>query len=122
MPRQPWRARPALRQRAKQLRQEATDAEEMIWQRLRNRQLAGLKFRRQHPFGKFILDFYCPERRVAIELDVAAHNRQPEYDQLRQQMLEEAKIRILRLPNSLISDNIAAALRQIEAFCAVEPF
>ncbi|MGE5599382.1 MAG: endonuclease domain-containing protein, partial [Bacteroidota bacterium] len=59
---------PQLLQRCRELRQSATDAEQLLWELIRNRQLLGAKFRRQHPVGPFILDFYCHEAKLAIEL------------------------------------------------------
>ena len=67
-------ADPILRDRARRLRRERTDAERTLWQRLRGKQLGGLKFRRQHVVGPWILDFYCPECRLAVELDGGQHN------------------------------------------------
>jgi len=59
--------------RAKQLRTNATDAERLLWQRLRSRQLAGYKFRRQHPIGPYFADFACVEARLVVELDGGQH-------------------------------------------------
>ena len=64
---------PALLARARELRQSGTDAERLVWQLVRNRQLDGWKFRRQHPIGRYILDFYCYEARLGIELDGGQH-------------------------------------------------
>ncbi|MCP4527836.1 MAG: DUF559 domain-containing protein, partial [Aestuariibacter sp.] len=55
------------RQRARELRERSTDVEALLWRRLRNRQVANFKFRRQHPWGTYILDFFCPAAKVAIE-------------------------------------------------------
>jgi Protein of unknown function (DUF559) len=60
--------------RAQLLRKRATDAERILWRDLRNRNFAGYKFRRQHPFDRYILDFYCPAAKLAIELDGGGHN------------------------------------------------
>jgi very-short-patch-repair endonuclease len=61
-----WRERADMRERAQQLRHESTEAAERLWEQLRSRQTAGLKFRRQHPIVRFIVDFYCPERRLVV--------------------------------------------------------
>jgi very-short-patch-repair endonuclease len=58
-----------------------TPAEQILWDRLRGRRFQGLKFRRQHPLGRFIVDFYCAEHRLVIELDGGIHRHQQEYDQ-----------------------------------------
>jgi adenine-specific DNA-methyltransferase len=62
-----------LLDRARTMRREPTDAERLLWARLRNRQLGGLKFRRQHPFGGYILDFYCESVPLAVEVDGGQH-------------------------------------------------
>jgi Protein of unknown function (DUF559) len=60
--------------RARLLRTKATDTERILWRHLRNRNFAGYKFRRQHPLDRYILDFYCPTAKLAIELDGGGHN------------------------------------------------
>ncbi len=65
---------PALLAAARALRGEMTDAEQLLWQCLRRKQLGGSRFRRQHPVGRFVLDFYCCEARLAVELDGGQHN------------------------------------------------
>jgi very-short-patch-repair endonuclease len=80
----PWRAIVSHRQRARQFRNESSSAEALLWQNLRNRQLENLKFRRQHPIGRFILDFYCPEHKTAVELDGSVHYNQKAEDQDRE--------------------------------------
>ena len=77
------RNRASLKARRKELRKNQTDSENRVWQRLRNRQVNKLKFFRQYSFGIYILDFYCPEIRLAIELDGGQHLQEEsqEYDQ-----------------------------------------
>lgn len=60
--------------RARLLRRKATEAERILWRHLRNRNFSGYKFRRQHPLNRYILDFYCPAAKLAIELDGGGHN------------------------------------------------
>ncbi|MEK7751746.1 MAG: endonuclease domain-containing protein, partial [Acidobacteriota bacterium] len=60
-------------ERRRRLRREATDAESLLWRLLRGRQLAGEKFRRQHQVGPYILDYYCPSQKIAIEADGGQH-------------------------------------------------
>jgi len=69
-------------QHAKALRRSSTEAEERLWVELRNKKLKGLKFRRQHPIDKWIVDFYCHEKKLVIELDGSVHNEKEiaEYD------------------------------------------
>ena len=86
---------------ARELRKRSTDAENVLWQRLRGRRCAGVKFRRQHVVGDFILDFYAPSVRLAIEVDGGGHNEdaQAEYDQRRTAALQRLGIRVLRFWN-----------------------
>ncbi len=86
----------------KQLRNDATQAEKMLWYELRNSLLDGRKFRRQHSVGSYILDFYCPEERLAIELDGEQHERdkQKEYDKKRTEYLNGLKITVIRFKNT----------------------
>jgi very-short-patch-repair endonuclease len=113
----PWRADYAHRQRARQLRQVNTPAERLLWEQLRNRKLAGLKFRRQVPRGRYIMDFNCPEHKAAVELDGSVHAAQADYDQARDDALKENSIRILHLTNAFVLEKTQEALRMIERFC-----
>jgi very-short-patch-repair endonuclease len=78
----------SIQEQARQLRKEMTPAEQILWDRLRGRRFQGLKFRRQHPLGRFIVDFYCAEHRLVIELDGGIHRHQQEYDQARTDALQ----------------------------------
>ncbi|MCX6173704.1 MAG: endonuclease domain-containing protein [Ignavibacteriales bacterium] len=86
----------------KQLRNDATQAEKMLWYELKNSQLDGRKFRRQHSVGNYILDFYCSEERLAIELDGEQHenDKQKEHDQLRTEYLNSLRISVIRFKNT----------------------
>jgi len=86
---------------ARQLRSNPTDAERRLWSLLRNGQLAGLKFRRQHPIGPYVADFFCPAVKLVIELDGDQHGRDAAIarDARRDQWLEGCGYRVLRLPN-----------------------
>ena len=106
---------------ARDLRTHQTPAEVMLWEALRNRRLAGLKFRRQHPIGPFIVDFCCPDRRLAIELDGGVHATQQERDAEREDLLEAAGYRVLRFTNEAIHDDLAAVLEIVTAVAACAP-
>lgn len=67
--------------RAKNLRKSQTDAEKLLWQKLRNRQLADAKFKRQYVFGRYIVDFVCLEQNLIVEVDGGQHSEQKDYDQ-----------------------------------------
>jgi very-short-patch-repair endonuclease len=95
------------------LRTRQTPAERLLWEAIRNRRLAGLKFRRQHPAGPFIVDFCCPEQRLAIELDGAVHATQREHDAEREELLASAGYRLLRFPNDAIQNDLATVLETI---------
>ena len=92
---------PQLLAFARHLRRELTDAERLLWSLLRNRRFYGLKFRRQHPLGSFVLDFYCHEAKLAVELDGGQHNR-PEKrfrDERRTSFLKKNGIKVARFWN-----------------------
>jgi very-short-patch-repair endonuclease len=101
---------------ARRLRRDSTDVEMRLWQRLRNRQL-GADFRRQHPAGQFILDFYCAALRLAIELDGGQHNepRHQSRDANRDRWLAERGVTVLRFWNSDVTQNIRGVLETIAA-------
>ena len=101
--------------RVRELRRTATDAEKMMWQLLRNRQLDGWKFRRQHPINRYILDFCCHEAKLAIELDGGQHAdpEQAYYDRERTLALETEGIRVLRFWNNDVLKNTNAVLQVI---------
>ena len=86
---------PTARERARQLRRDQTDAELALWARLRDRQLCGAKFRRQHPIGPFVADFCCPQGKVIVELDGGQHADDVAADQKRSRFLEEQGYRVL---------------------------
>lgn len=81
---------------ARQLRSQGTDAERKIWFHLRNRQLSGLKFRRQYPIGPFVVDFCCLEKRLVIELDGSEHLHRRKRDEERTSFLNNSGYRVLR--------------------------
>jgi len=101
-------ASPLIFQRAEELRKKLTEAEKKLWEVLKNKKLAGFKFRRQHPILKFILDLYCHEAKLGIELDGEVHNSKGQkfYDDDRTQILKEFGITILRFKNDEIFDDI----------------
>jgi adenine-specific DNA-methyltransferase len=102
-------------QRARRLRRSATDAENRLWSRLRNRQIANLKFRRQHPLGNRIVDFFCAEAKLAIELDGSGHltDNGQKSDLDREIELYEKGIRVLRFYNHDIAKNLDGVLNEI---------
>ena len=97
------------------LRQDITQAEKILWDKIRNRQLEDCKFRRQYSVDKFVIDFYSPELKLAIEIDGESHF-QPgaaEYDQARQEFMESLGIRFIRFTNNEIYGNVSGVLETI---------
>jgi very-short-patch-repair endonuclease len=99
--------------RRRELRQNQTDAEQKLWQILRGRQISGFKFKRQFGYGSYILDFYCHEGRLAIELDGGQHATASGYDALRTQYLNAHHIKVLRFWNNEVLQNHEGVLRVI---------
>jgi very-short-patch-repair endonuclease len=83
----------------RRLRRNMTDAERKLWSVLRNRQVEGLKFRRQHPFGDYILDFVCLEEKIVVEVDGGQHQERTREDNIRTGALENAGFCVLRFWN-----------------------
>jgi len=111
------RIHPAIRQRARELRRPMTRAEAKLWQRLRRRQLNGHYFRRQHPSGSFIADFYCAKARLVVEVDGDVHVMQEDYDSVRTEWLEERGYRVIRFTNDEVFCQLDAVLESILAAC-----
>ena len=106
---------PEMLERVRDLRKNATEAETLLWELLRDRQLAGLKFRRQHPMGGYILDFYCHETRLAVEIDGAVHkeSEQAQHDAERSTYLNEQGIRVIRFWNHEVLSQTDTVLQKI---------
>ncbi len=97
----------------KALRNNMTTAEAMLWRVLKGRGAGGMKFRRQQGIGPFVLDFYCPEHRLGIEIDGSSHDYKYEYDEKRTEYLREQGIRILRFSNRQVFTSIQGVLNEI---------
>ncbi len=114
-----WDVSPELREKlrdaARELRKRPSRSEEILWQALRNRRLAGRKFRRQAAVGPFILDFYCAEERLAVEVDGPVHRSQQQADRDRQELLEGLGIRFARVTAQQVEDDLPGALETIRA-------
>ncbi len=96
--------------KARQLRKNQTEAEKRLWQRLRNRQLAGYKFRRQYPIGHYIVDFVCLETKLIVELDGGQHMAQRAYDEQRSAYLNQQGFIVLRCWNNEVIGNTVGVL------------
>ncbi len=108
---------------ARELRKNATDAENLLWQLLRRNQLYGFGFRRQHPLGSYILDFYCHQAKLAIELDGGQHaeDSQLRYDEKRSAWLEQQGITVLRFWNNEALTNVEGVLQRISEVLRANP-
>ena len=106
---------------ARQLRRSLTDAEKKLWAHLRNKQLHGLKFRRQVPVCGFIADFLCDSAKLIVEVDGGQHAMQEERDLERTKVLESAGFQVLRLWNNDVMSNIEGVLSEIAKTAGAAP-
>jgi very-short-patch-repair endonuclease len=106
---------PEKTHRARSLRANATKAERKLWRRLKSKQIEGLKFRKQHPIGPYILDFYCPEVKLCIEVDGGQHNESShiQSDATRTNFLEAHGVTVIRFWNVEIFDNLDGVVEAI---------
>lgn len=95
-----------------------TPTEHLLWDRVRDRRLNGMKFRRQHAIGRFVIDFFCAEARLAVEIDGEIHDdpEQQARDRERQGLIEEQAIRFIRFSNRMIEQDIDAVCGEIVSF------
>jgi very-short-patch-repair endonuclease len=109
---------PALLQRSRDFRHPLTPPEAKVWAAVRDRKM-GFKIRRQHPIGRFILDFYCAEAKLAIEIDGDAHAApdQAAYDSARTSWLEERGYRVIRFEAAEVGRNLSGVVDAIRAAC-----
>jgi very-short-patch-repair endonuclease len=103
--------------RARELRQRMTPAELILWRQLRGRRFANLKFRRQHPIGPYVADFYCHECKLIIELDGETHFGRENADQLRQSEIETCGYTVIRFTNSQLYEDLETVLELILTEC-----
>jgi very-short-patch-repair endonuclease len=102
-----------LTNNARSLRKNQTDAERLLWQKLRNRQLLNVKFRRQFPIEPYIADFVCLEPKLIIELDGSQHFDQISYDNKRTDFLKQRGFEVLRFWNNDVFNNTEGVLESI---------
>jgi very-short-patch-repair endonuclease len=101
------------RERARQLRKDATGPEQVLWSVLCHKQLNGLKFRRQHPIEPYIVDFYCSEAKLVVELDGESHDERQAYDQKRTEFLNGLGLREMRVTNDEVLGNLEGVAEAI---------
>lgn len=102
-----------LRPKARSMRHFPTAAEDQLWERLRGRRLDGLKFRRQHAIDRFIVDFYCAEAGLIVEIDGPVHEKRRDEDATRQSCLEALRLRVVRFTNAELAADLPAVLAAI---------
>lgn len=102
-------------ERARSLRSEQSDVEKRLWRELRNRQLDGFRFRRQHGIGAYIVDFVCIEAGLVVELDGGQHTEQVSYDSRRSVFIEAAGYRVVRFWNNEVLENLGGVLESIRS-------
>ncbi|MCL1463759.1 endonuclease domain-containing protein [Argonema galeatum] len=114
---QTWQTPPELWDKlkplARQMRREPTPAEQKLWEKLRNKQFLGYKFRRQHTIDRFIVDFYCGQAHLVVEVDGSVHDYTQEEDAIRQEFLESLELRVIRFTNSEVLNSVEIVLEQI---------
>lgn len=106
-----------LRGFARQMRKDPTPAEKRLWRLVRGRRLAGFRFRRQHPVGPFIADFYCAVAALAVELDGESHLGREAADQERDRHFADVGVRALRFPDGEVFDNPDGVVEVILRVC-----
>jgi very-short-patch-repair endonuclease len=105
-----------IKSKAKDLRKKMTEAEKLLLDQLRSKKLKGMHFRRQHPYGNYILDFFCNKANLAIEIDGEIHKYQETSDLERTDYLENTGLRVLRFLNSDVENNIETVLIRIKEY------
>jgi very-short-patch-repair endonuclease len=108
-------------QRARQLRGQMTFPERLLWSSLRNRNLFGLKFRRQVPLGPFVLDYFCADHALCVELDGQSHDGKADADRQREAYLREHKVRVIRVTNDEVLKHREGVLHHIARACGIDP-
>ncbi len=106
---------PSLKDKRRDLRKNQTEAEKILWSKLRNKQFYGIKFFRQYSIGKYILDFYSPILKLAIELDGGQHNQSENkrYDQIRSEYLKKNGIDLIRFWDNDVMKDVDTVLEQL---------
>jgi very-short-patch-repair endonuclease len=93
-----------------------TVAEKILWERLKNRQVNNMHFRRQHPFGIYIIDFYCHKASLAIEIDGKIHLRTRDKDNERSEYLRSSGLKVLRFKNEEVENNLDLVINEIRKY------
>ena len=113
------RTRRSILKAARELRQSMTPAEKILWSRLRGRKLGGFKFYRQVPIDRYIVDFYCPEKKLVVEVDGSIHDEEDmlENDEFREKCFRNKGLRIIRFRNAEMFRNLNDVCNRIDQMC-----
>lgn len=111
-----YRYNPKLKLRARELRNNSTLSEVLLWQAIKGKQIKGYQFLRQHPIDNFIVDFYCGKLKLIIEIDGSSHEGKEEYDMERQSKLEGMGFRVLRFSDADVKHDVNSVSAAIEAW------
>ena len=111
-----YSARPSIFKKAQMLRNNMTEPEKLLWKYLKENQLKGYKFRRQHPIDIFVVDFYCHKAKLVIEIDGESHTRSEimNYDEGRTIELQNLGLKVIRFSNDQVNNDIYQVLKEIE--------
>ena len=110
-----------IKQKSRELRKTMTETEKILWSKLRKKQQNGMYFRRQHPYNIYILDFYCFQANLVIEVDGPIHDMTIEYDSERTRFLESSGLKVLRFTNEDIESRIDWVLELINGYLISNP-
>ncbi len=105
--------------RARQLRRNETPPEDLLWLALRNGQIGGMKFRRQHPIGPYVVDFFCHSAKLVVEVDGMSHDDKMAQDAAKSKHLESQGLGLLRVTNEDVMRDLDAVTREIARLCGV---
>jgi very-short-patch-repair endonuclease len=112
-----YAARPEKLGRARLFRHAPTSAEAMLWQRLRRKVVGGIRFRRQHVIAGYVVDFYCPALRLALEVDGGVHQKHHDRDERRTVHLSRLGVTVLRIANARVLSDLAGVVQQVLQAC-----
>jgi very-short-patch-repair endonuclease len=104
---------------ANDLRQASAPPEQLLWLALRNGQIGGAKFRRQHPIGPFVVDFFCQSAKLVVEVDGMSQDDQALQDGAKSQHIEAQRYRVLRVTHDAVMHDLDAVTREIARLCGV---
>jgi very-short-patch-repair endonuclease len=108
-------AKPETFNAARILRKRMTLPEKLLWEKLNRKQISGVRFRRQHPIDFFIVDFYCHEAKLVVEIDGEIHNSSKEYDDGRSAEMERYSIKVIRFTNKEVEENIDNVINRVKS-------